>query len=58
MILPHTKKKGEEGKCNCGDWTTLLKPKHSITITTYKYLKKEKLKWVRKLVWMMICLKK
>ena len=54
MILPKKKKKeGEEGKCNNGDWTT-LKPKHSIIITAYKYLKNEKLKWARKLVWMVI----
>ena len=57
MILPKKKKKKNKEKKASGNWTT-LKPKHSITITTYKYLKEEKLKWARKLVWMVICLKK
>ena len=39
MILPQ--KKGEEGKCNYGDWTT-LKPKH-YRYHHIKIFKKEKI---------------
>ena len=39
MILPQ--KKGEEDKCNCGDWTT-LKPKH-YRYHHIKIFKKEKI---------------
>ena len=51
MILPQKKKKGgeEEGKCISGNWTVLK---------TYEYLKEKKMKWARKVVWMVICFKK